>query len=167
MVGSLRVCFAAAILGVASPASAAITISNYDVTSGSSTIGNFSLAFDDSTSTYRLDDLAFEIEGTAYDEAGVVLEPIFGDLLVSLCTGPFASGCITGFDFRLDPLEASQTSDLRYWTVLIPAEKTILITQRAAASVPEPGTWLMILVGFAAVGAAMRRQRKRVILQAA
>lgn len=32
---------------------------------------------------------------------------------------------------------------------------------RIVAGVPEPATWAMMLVGFAAVGAAMRRQRKQ------
>lgn len=30
----------------------------------------------------------------------------------------------------------------------------------AAAAVPEPGTWAMMLVGFGGIGAAMRRQRR-------
>lgn len=33
---------------------------------------------------------------------------------------------------------------------------------QGAASVPEPATWTMMIVGFGAVGSAMRRQRARV-----
>ena len=33
--------------------------------------------------------------------------------------------------------------------------------QGAVAAVPEPGTWAMMLVGFGAVGASMRRNRRR------
>ena len=35
---------------------------------------------------------------------------------------------------------------------------TVSFTQMAA--VPEPGTWLMMLVGFGAMGYSMRRQRR-------
>lgn len=31
----------------------------------------------------------------------------------------------------------------------------------AVAAVPEPGTWAMLLVGFAAIGGALRRSRRR------
>jgi len=40
------------------------------------------------------------------------------------------------------------------------------ITFRNGNAVPEPGTWAMMLVGFGAVGAAMRRRRK-LLLQVA
>jgi len=35
------------------------------------------------------------------------------------------------------------------------------------AAVPEPGTWAMMLLGFGAVGFAMRRRRQPVLVQAA
>jgi hypothetical protein len=34
------------------------------------------------------------------------------------------------------------------------------LTANVAAAVPEPGTWGLMLLGFGAVGAAMRRQRR-------
>ena len=34
-------------------------------------------------------------------------------------------------------------------------------------AVPEPGTWAMMLLGFAGIGAAMRRNRKRLLTQLA
>ena len=37
----------------------------------------------------------------------------------------------------------------------------------AVAAVPEPGTWAMMLIGFGAMGVSMRRNRRRVMLQAA
>lgn len=36
-----------------------------------------------------------------------------------------------------------------------------------SASVPEPGTWAMMLIGFGAVGFAMRRNRKQLLTQVA
>ena len=41
------------------------------------------------------------------------------------------------------------------------------ITIRQAAAVPEPATWAMMLVGFGAVGFAMRRRRRPVLAQLA
>jgi hypothetical protein len=38
---------------------------------------------------------------------------------------------------------------------------TASIRLTATSAVPEPSTWMMLILGFAAVGAAMRRQRDR------
>ena len=39
---------------------------------------------------------------------------------------------------------------------------TLTISQAAVAAVPEPGTWAMMLLGFGAVGFAVRRRRPTV-----
>jgi hypothetical protein len=44
------------------------------------------------------------------------------------------------------------------------APGNVLLGGLALTSVPEPGTWAMMLLGFAAVGAAMRRNRKKLAL---
>lgn len=44
---------------------------------------------------------------------------------------------------------------------------TITATTAIPAAVPEPATWLMMLVGFGAVGAVMRRGRRTNVLQTA
>lgn len=36
---------------------------------------------------------------------------------------------------------------------------TLTISRATVAAVPEPGTWAMMLVGFGAIGASMRRRR--------
>ena len=41
------------------------------------------------------------------------------------------------------------------------------ITIRQATAVPEPATWAMMLIGFGAVGFAMRRRQKPVLAQLA
>jgi hypothetical protein len=38
---------------------------------------------------------------------------------------------------------------------------TLTISQAAVAGVPEPGTWVMMLLGFGAIGASMRRRRRQ------
>lgn len=43
-----------------------------------------------------------------------------------------------------------------FWTAQLPT----------MGAVPEPGTWLMLILGFGAVGAAMRRPRKTVVTYA-
>jgi hypothetical protein len=37
---------------------------------------------------------------------------------------------------------------------------TLTISRAAVAAVPEPSTWAMMLVGFGAIGASMRRRRR-------
>ena len=44
---------------------------------------------------------------------------------------------------------------------------TLTITRAAVAAVPEPATWAMMLMGFGAMGVAMRRRRHIQRLQAA
>ena len=42
-----------------------------------------------------------------------------------------------------------------------------MIIRATVQAVPEPATWAMMLVGFGAIGFAMRRSRKRIIPQLA
>jgi hypothetical protein len=43
--------------------------------------------------------------------------------------------------------------------------RQIRLDQATVAAVPEPGTWALMLVGFGAVGASLRRRRSKVLAQ--
>lgn len=46
------------------------------------------------------------------------------------------------------------------WPPVTSLHRTAALIEPAAAAVPEPSTWAMMIVGIGAVGAALRRRRK-------
>jgi len=80
----------------------------------------------------------------------------------------------TGFDpqaeaWTLDPvfLSAGAHSITVKGSILGPGGGAYSGTVNVAPPVPEPATWAMMLVGFGAVGFAMRRRRRPALLQVA
>jgi len=49
---------------------------------------------------------------------------------------------------------------------LVPAAGKLLHTQSVTASVPEPATWLTMIIGFAMLGLAARMRKPRAVPQA-
>ena len=87
------------------------------------------------------------------DQVGFDISGITGAGFFSLNDGFFSLNLDTGAATRLGSIGAGSL---------------IGISLAPAPSVPEPGTWAMMLIGFAAIGATMRRRRSRpVLVQAA
>ena len=73
----------------------------------------------------------------------------FGDLTTS-------SFSFTGIDFRLTYLGPASTFAPRDFSVF----QGLTSVPEQTGAVPEPSTWAMLIVGFGAVGSAMRRRPK-------
>jgi hypothetical protein len=97
-------------------------------------------------------------EGSSFHEgfSAVVPEPIgtgFGSAAVEgvIGTGPPTSQALMTFIGRGGPADAKAVTPDETPLAAAPA--------RTAAAVPEPSTWLAMLVGFFGLGAAIRRKR--------
>ena len=109
-------------------------------------------------------DLAGQLIGTVlfggsfFDELGLVfVDPDFGDVATYYATLPFRffvddTATYDGLPFS----SMTGFSDVVWFT--LPGENGLYRLQ-AAATVPEPSTWAMMIPGFGLAGAAMRRRR--------
>ena len=142
----------------AAPAVQAGTFLNFDGISG--TFGNDNVAggaFDD-TFTFNVGSLAGTAGGT-----------ISSIRVSSLTNIDFTSVTLNGEAFDID---STGTVEFRHITLPVSAgEQTIRVKGTsggnasydgviAFAAVPEPATWATMLIGFGAVGTAMRRTRR-------
>ena len=131
---------------------------------GTAASGTMSLDFNSGTSTWSL--TAFDLLlGQQFDttNAGLMqelaLQTIGGTLngVVGLQDGT------TDFLFSFNPTASVSTPFMRFslGNLQVPLFQQITITRLDAPppGVPEPGTWAMMLVGFAGMGLAMRRRK--------
>ncbi len=147
-----------AALAIAAPAEAAV---DYTVSGAGS--GTFSLELTGSTYTLTAVDLTF---GSASFDLSNSLFETFGAFWTlggqSFGVNGLASGT-DDFNFIFNPALPSQDVFPQYTNIGNPSE--ILggraTVNQVAAAVPEPGTWAMMLLGFGAAGAALRRSRRR------
>jgi hypothetical protein len=163
---------AAAALSLATPAQAAVTIENFTV-AGPVVSGTFSLAFDDIASAYSLSALNLTLAGSsvAFDtsNSGVIsLADIgrpnlleIGGLVNGGVYNIGQAGLTPADDFAFDfvPSIVSQSAPLSYDTNgIINQANSVTIS-----AVPEPSTWAMMLIGFGAMGGALRAKRRRAL----
>jgi hypothetical protein len=154
---------AVAALFMTAPAGAAITVRNYTVT-GSGT-GTFSLNLDTSTSAYSLLSLDLTFGDTSFATADAAILDLGGG---NLQIGGAAGG-------GAQPVLLAGTNDFWFQFADIGLfSGGVIFTQNhgqtqgsgtlyifsTPAAVPEPATWTMMLLGFGAVGFAMRRRRR-------
>ena len=98
----------------------------------------------------------------AFDQNGVLLGTIIGNNADGVFTGTTGDDAFYG---------ATNAGGISYLTITDPGGIEIdqiqygLLAQ--VAGVPEPGTWAMMLLGFGAVGFAMRRRRTPQLAQVA
>ncbi|MES2325864.1 MAG: PEPxxWA-CTERM sorting domain-containing protein [Pseudomonadota bacterium] len=160
---------AAVALSLATPAQAAVTITNFTVT-GPVVSGTFALAFDDSTSAYSLSALNLTLAGSsvAFDTSNSGLisladigRPDFLEIGGLANGGVYnigQAGVIPADDFAFEfvPTIISQSAGLSYDTNgIINQANSVTIT-----AVPEPSTWAMMLIGFGAIGWQLRRRKR-------
>jgi PEP-CTERM motif len=164
-----RVLAAAAVLSLAAPAQAAVTIENFTV-AGPIVSGTFSLAFDDSTSAYSLSALNITLAGSsvAFDTSnsgvislGDIGRPDFLEIGGNANGGVYNIGRVglppeDDFAIQFVPTTILQSDGLAYATAGSINYDSVILT-----AVPEPSTWAMMLIGMGAVGGALRAKRRR------
>lgn len=153
---------AASAISLSVPAAAAVTLTGYTVSGPSPANGSFTLQYDDVAQVYTLIALDFTVGTTHFDISNSGIEQ-FSLTDVELggnpdgVTGLQTSLNLDDFALEFDPTRASQTQDFFYLfggTNEIP-NVPVTIT----ASVPEPASWAMMLLGFGAIAFALRRRR--------
>jgi hypothetical protein len=166
---------ATAALSIAAPAQAAIVITGYSV-AGVPGSGTFSLSFDTVANSYSLLALDFALAGpfgpTTYNTGNAGLVSPVPAPAPNLVIGADLNGrnVITDTptldaDFLLffDPTLPSQSGPIYYLAGLTIGERinagVVTVTQVPPSGVPEPSTWAMMLLGFGAIGLAMRRRK--------
>jgi len=136
--------------------------------------GSFSLDVDQQSLQVDLASFNATIGGTAYTLADVGLQPLGGALFVLGTVTPVVGNVGPGTPsfylvFNVSPLAltvstASQVPSPFVYADAAGGEFASLdaeVTTNSPGSVPEPASWLMMLVGFAVVGGAIRRARSQ------
>jgi hypothetical protein len=154
---------------ISAPADATITTVNYSITSVVNGGGTMALNFDTNTSIYTLQAITLTIEdpqffSTFHKSNTIFLENPSGHLYGCSYDNPAFTTCFT---MPLDPSAVLQNTTADYWQYTqfgqIGYENNAPFTIRQVA-VPEPATWALILVGFGAVGFAIRWGRVASVL---
>jgi hypothetical protein len=154
---------AAMALANSTPASAAVELLNYTFHgNGGMDHGTMSLDFDAGTSDYTLKtlDLTFETDlifATFYEDNSI----LFGNHLLEGSNFRTPPDVYT-FHLEMDPTLRFQTTTAYFQDD--PGERGSPISDSASVDiaqvVPEPAEWVLMLVGFAGLGAALRTQRR-------
>lgn len=115
--------------------------------------------------------LGIPLEPSLFDQRGVVIDgnlfpsfaafPSLTEIPFSLTPGDLALRFSTGADFFYGYARLNGNGTLNFAFESNPNTAIVAgaaITGPLAAAVPEPGTWAMMLLGFGAIGFAMRRR---------
>lgn len=98
------------------------------------------------------------ISGSSLNLASTVLS--FTNLSAAFSSANLLNSSITGFDSS-DVTLQNGLLRLNFVNTTWDRNSTANIALDTAAAVPEPSTWAMMLLGFGAMGAAMRSRRKQ------
>jgi hypothetical protein len=93
-----------------------------------------------------------------------------GNLFTSDDTGNFIFDLTNGQNkFAFQAVDGQSIAGLSFTVTggKVETVSQVRIGQAAAAAVPEPATWALMLVGFGAIGFTMRRRRKPALMQLA
>ena len=172
-------------LTVASAANAAVTINSHSMSATATTDGDltFSTGYIDDGATspfsewitwtetldglYSFDLLSINVSGAAATDVDFTSVVLTG-------TGIVGSILLSPAGDSTDQFEHYSLADLALdagqYTLTINGTRGRTATFAGTisfAAVPEPGTWAMMLLGFGAVGFAMRRRRRPALMQLA
>ena len=164
----------AALLAVGSAAGATVTIdASTMVDDGPTTVADVTvIGFTDAN-----------LASPTFSESLVLTNTLAGLYSITLTTSSpgvdFTSGLLTGLGGPYNLVEISDDGTNEFWRLtnpitLDPSTYTLTIngnntgagslggsiTIRQGVAVPEPATWAMMLIGFGAIGHAMRRRRQ-------
>ena len=156
-----------AVLATSPAAQAAVTLQSYLFTTSTHPFigetATFTIAYDDLTNAYSLHDLDFKVPGGAYFDmtnGGLAPHSTLPDvyLIGGLIYGVEVLD-LPGPDFRLAfrPTLAEQQTSVSYAGGSTYGLRGRL--ERLPSAVPEPSTWAMMITGFGAAGALLRRRR--------
>jgi hypothetical protein len=140
------------------------TTTDYALTSPSGS-GTLSLNYDSGSSTWSLIGMDFVV-GPTFDTSNAAVQnnsagvlEIGGDV-----NGVGMSSNTDDFSFLLDTSLASQSVQFVYSHVGGGINYSTLSINSLPAAVPEPGTWMIMLLGLGAIGIAARRNSAKVRL---
>jgi hypothetical protein len=120
-------------------------------------LGNGSLTVD----WNALKDAGKVVSGSDVEALKGLLATAGGQVLLGLHwgNGPDSSGNVSAFylwdNAKLGSISLTNTGGY---------SNAVLYRSTAVAAVPEPGTWALMLVGFGAAGASLRRRRSRSLI---
>ena len=151
-------------LSIGTPAAAGTVPIDYSLSiSGNGQVIPFgTMILDYDGSAYSLESLLLTLpKKSSIVTSYVTLAPVSGTS--DYCLYTFSACSVVAEENSLyvvfDPSLISQTSTLYvYSTTNLATESLSVIIQRAA-SVPEPATWTIMLLGLGAIGSAVRRKR--------
>ena len=152
-------------LAIASPAGAAIIVTDYTITTDDAGSGTFSVAFDTVAGTFSLSALNYTLGATTFSTANASMQPSGSHFFIGgNVNGPdIVSGLANADDFSFlwQPGLGQPTTFTYDIGGDIFSERTTpaLFLPVTSVPVPEPGTWAMMLLGFAVTGFAMRRRK--------
>jgi hypothetical protein len=158
---------AVAALSITTPASAVILPFSYTFTTGSAGSGTFSIAQDTATSAITLTAFNYTLGATSFNTTNASLQPSGANFVIGgNVNGPDIVSSLSGvddFSFEFIPfLGGAGTFTYYIGGGIQPVQTTnVLYLPVTTAPVPEPATWAMMLLGFGAIGFALRRQQNR------
>ena len=160
---------AVAALSPAGPAGAAILTTGYTFTTGDAGSGTFSVDFDTVAATYTLSAFDYTLGATTFTTANVSLQQTGGFSFViggntNGATIVSSLGGADDFVFDWGPGPVFPPSTFTYYVAadIFPERRTtntLAFAQTPTGGVPEPASWAMMLLGFGAIGLAMRGRR--------
>lgn len=148
--------WALALALAATPAGAAVVVTTYTLGNGG---GSFEVDHDTGTDSYTLGTTNLVIDGVAYTEGDSVLDASGSPFELSGAITTLVMGqvvTVSDFDFFFDPLESTQSVTIDGQANFIAYSIDAPLT--ASSAVPEPASWAMLLLGFAGIAYASRKQ---------
>jgi len=165
VVRQLSLAFAAiAASSISAPAAAAIIPSTYTFTTPTAGSGTFTVNLDTLTGFYSLAAFDYMLGSTTFSTANVSMIAGSTYVIGGNVNGPDLVSSLGGADdfrFTWAPV-VFPPPDFTFYIAggILPEQRSgITFALVPTVGVPEPASWAMMLLGFAGIGAAMRRRK--------